>query len=79
MRFKIEVKLKPEVLDPEGRAILHMVHGQGLDKIRHIAAYKTFLVDVEDGHPNPREAAEQIAKDYLTNPVSHTYSITEDH
>ena len=77
MRFKVEVQLKPEVLDPEGRAILKMVQNQGLEQVKGVSAYKSFLVEVDDDASDPMAVAEKVAKDFLTNPVSHSYKITK--
>lgn len=73
MTYEITVQLKPEVLDPEGRAIQETLKRLGLSRLRDVKVSKRFVIDV-DGD-NTDEMAEKIAAEYLANPVSETFEI----
>jgi phosphoribosylformylglycinamidine synthase len=74
-KYQVIVKLKTNVLDPEGKAIQQAAGRMGFDKIQSIRAGKFFEIEVEDsaGENDIKEIAEKI----LVNPVIETYEIKE--
>lgn len=77
MKAKVYVTLKPDVLDPQGKAIHHSIELLGFESIRDIRQGKFFDVELAD-NLSEREAAEiaaRIAKDVLANPVIEDYKI----
>jgi phosphoribosylformylglycinamidine synthase len=77
MKAKVYVTLKPGVLDPQGKAIHHSVELLGFEKINDIRQGKYFEIALDEGlaEAEAREAAEQIAKDILANPVIEDYRV----
>jgi phosphoribosylformylglycinamidine synthase subunit PurS len=77
MKAKVYVKLKPSVLDPQGKAIQHSVELLGFDKILDVRQGKFFEIslDSELSETEAAAAAEKIAKDVLANPVIEDYKV----
>jgi phosphoribosylformylglycinamidine synthase PurS subunit len=78
MDFEVLVKLKDEVLDPEGRAITETLraHGvSGIDSKTSIEVSKRYVVSISLEESQAEEAIKKIAENYLANPVSQTYEI----
>lgn len=75
MTYEVIVQLKQEVLDPEGRAIQESLGRLGFRALRGVTVSKRYLLDLEDGDGQGKEAAEKIAREYLANPVSETFQI----
>jgi phosphoribosylformylglycinamidine synthase len=77
LEYEIIVRLKPEVLDPEGRAIQETLARIGFASVKGLQVSKRYVLNLS-GAGDPVEAtalAERIAKEYLANPVSETFQI----
>ena len=76
MNFEVTVQLKPEVLDPEARAITETLQRQGINEVKKILVAKKYLLDIEASNEAVALAkAEKIAQEYLANPVSESYQV----
>lgn len=77
MKAKVYVTLKPSVLDPQGKAIHHSVELLGYEKIKDIRQGKFFEIalDANLSETDARQAAENIAKNVLANPVIEDYKV----
>lgn len=77
MKAKVYVTLKPSVLDPQGKAIQHSIELLGFGQIQDVRQGKYFEIalDSDLSEPDARQAAEQIAKDVLANPVIEDYKV----
>jgi phosphoribosylformylglycinamidine synthase len=77
MKAKVYVTLKPNVLDPQGKAIHHSVELLGFEKINDIRQGKYFEIalDAALSDAEAKDAAERIAKDVLANPVIEDYRV----
>lgn len=76
MRGQVVVRLKPEVLDPQGVTIAKALANLGYEGVADLRQGKVF--DVELGLDDPEEARaalEKMAKDLLANPVIETYEV----
>jgi phosphoribosylformylglycinamidine synthase PurS subunit len=63
----VDVVLKPEILDPQGQAVLGALGRLGHSGIRSVRQGKHFVLEV-DGDPDEAELRE-IAETLLANPV----------
>ena len=76
MRVKVEVFLKPGVLDVQGKAIEGALHGLGFPDVAHVRVGKTISFDLDS--PD-RAAAELEVKSMcdrlLANTVIESYRI----
>lgn len=77
MKAKVYVTLKPSVLDPQGKAIHHSVELLGFESIRDVRQGKYFEIalDANLSETDARQAAENIAKNILANPVIEDYRV----
>jgi phosphoribosylformylglycinamidine synthase len=71
---KIQVVLKPSVLDPQGQAVKHSVESmnfKGIEDIR-IGKYIELKIDEKDSN-KAKSLADDLCKKILVNPVIETY------
>ncbi|MCP4007290.1 MAG: phosphoribosylformylglycinamidine synthase subunit PurS [bacterium] len=79
MRVKVSVKLKPGVLDAEGRAIQKTVRDLGYDQVAEIRTGKLIELDVDSATPEKARAlATELCDKILANPVIEQYEIEVD-
>jgi phosphoribosylformylglycinamidine synthase len=76
MKAKVEVFLKPGVLDVQGKAIEGALHGLGFDGVGHVRVGKTISFDLPDGDRAAAEAEVRAMCDrLLANAVIESYRI----
>jgi len=84
-RVAIDVLLKRELLDPQGRATERALPGLGFDGVSDVRIGKHLELDVDlaaDADSSELAArVEQMCAGFLTNPVVETYRwrVIEDH
>ncbi|HEX9765211.1 MAG TPA: phosphoribosylformylglycinamidine synthase subunit PurS [Nitriliruptorales bacterium] len=73
-RVAIDVMLKPEILDPQGRAVERALPGLGYDGVSGVRVGKhlELTVDAQDDELSAR--VEKMCADFLTNPVIESYT-----
>jgi phosphoribosylformylglycinamidine synthase subunit PurS len=72
-RVAIDVLLKREILDPEGRAIEDALPGLGFDGVSDVRVGKHLELDVDADGDALAEVVERMCAGFLTNPVIETY------
>ena len=72
----IDVTFKPEILDPQGRAILGALGRVGLSDIADVRQGKQFVLSIE-GHIDDAKMAQihEIASTLLSNPVIEDFTV----
>jgi len=76
MRGQVVVRLKQEVLDPQGVTIAKALDNLGYEGVGSLRQGKVFDVELETSDPAAARAAlESMAKDLLANPVIENYEI----
>ena len=76
MRALVHVKLKPGVLDPQGKAIGHALTGLGFVGIGEVRQGKLIELDLaETDAVRARDQVEAMCKKLLANPVIEDYTI----
>jgi phosphoribosylformylglycinamidine synthase PurS subunit len=73
-RVIVDVVLKPEILDPQGQAILGALGRLGIDGVNSVRQGKHFELDVDDGVDD--HAIAKLADTLLANPVIENFTIT---
>ncbi len=73
-KVEVRVQLKPEVLDPQGRAILKVLHGLGYTEVESVRVGKTFAIQVA-GDDDPQPRAVEMAERLLANLVIEDYQV----
>lgn len=74
MKYKIHVAFKKEVLDPEARAVEQTLRKKGFPGLKNITISKTFSLDLDE-KTTSQEEIENLARNYLTNPLSENFVI----
>ena len=75
-RVVVHVMLKPEILDPQGKAVRGALPRLGVDGVRDVRQGKRFELDV-DGELTEERLAQlrDIAASLLSNPVIEDYEL----
>lgn len=78
-RVVVEVMLKPEILDPQGRAVKNAFGRLGFTGVADVRQGKRFELTI-DGEltPERRAALEELAGSLLSNPVIEDYRIVTE-
>jgi phosphoribosylformylglycinamidine synthase len=73
-RVVVEVMPKPEILDPQGQAIVRALPSLGFDGIASVRQGKRFELDVADD-ADAVEVAQRAAEALLANPVIENFTV----
>lgn len=73
---KIEVKLKPVVLDPQGKAVLSALHNLGYDQVTDSRIGKLIELRIDsDSTDDVKKSVTDMCNKLLANTVIEDYSI----
>lgn len=73
MKAIVKVTLKNGVLDPQGKAIEHALHGLGFDEAQGVRQGKILELDLADG--TSEERVKEMCDKLLANTVIESYSV----
>ncbi len=73
MKARIHVMLKDGVLDPQGEAVKHALHGLGFDGVEGARQGKVIELDLATGAN--KDTVEQMCEQLLANTVIESYQI----
>ena len=73
-RVAIDVLLKHEILDPEGRAVEQALPGLGYDGVSDVRVGKHLELHVTAEGDELAATVEKMCADFLTNPVIESYT-----
>lgn len=74
-RIVVDVMLKPEILDPQGQAIVGALPTLQISGVRSVRQGKHFELDVEGDEAAALRIAEELAGRLLANPVIEDYQV----
>ena len=76
-RVIVDVMLKPEILDPQGRAVQGALVRLGLSGVADVRQGKQFVIELEGDLDDARRATlGELAGELLSNPVIENYTMT---
>jgi phosphoribosylformylglycinamidine synthase subunit PurS len=75
-RVVVDVMLKPEILDPQGKAVHGALMRLGLEGVRDVRQGKHFVIVLDGDAASQRERLETLAAELLSNPVIEDYTLT---
>jgi phosphoribosylformylglycinamidine synthase len=79
VRATVVVRLKGEVLDPQGDAVRRALGGMGFDGVRGVRIGKVVEVEIDEDKAGDREALRarlaKMADAILANPVIEDYEV----
>ncbi len=73
-RVAIDVVLKPEILDPQGRAVEGALPGLGYAGLSNVRVGKHLELDIAAEGDELAAQVDKLCADFLTNPVIETYN-----
>jgi phosphoribosylformylglycinamidine synthase PurS subunit len=82
MRATVVVRIKPEVLDPQGDAVrraLDKLGFVGIDRVRIGKMIEIEMDEAQSRAPDLRERLEKMADEMLANPVIEDYEVILEH
>lgn len=75
-RVIVDVMLKPEILDPQGRAVQGALGRLGLSGVADVRQGKKFVIELEGDLDDARRATlDELAGELLSNPVIENYTM----
>ena len=76
MKVIVSVSLKPEILDPQGRAVLGALGRLGLSGVADVRQGKQFVLNIEGDVDDAKLAQiHEIAATLLSNPVIEDFTV----
>jgi phosphoribosylformylglycinamidine synthase subunit PurS len=76
-RYVVDVMLKPEILDPQGKAVHGALPRLGFTGVTDVRQGKRFELEVEGDLTEERLAeVRQMAETLLSNPVIEDFTVT---
>jgi len=77
MKAKVQVFLKPGVLDVQGKAVENALHGLGWTDVHNVRVGRTIEFDVADGDAEKATAeVKSMCDKLLANTVIESYSVS---
>jgi phosphoribosylformylglycinamidine synthase PurS subunit len=74
---KITVKLRPSILDPQGKAVERAIHSLGAAAVHNLRIGKLIELDIDAATQEEAERiTEEACKKLLANPVMEDYAFT---
>jgi phosphoribosylformylglycinamidine synthase PurS subunit len=79
MKARVAVRLRPDVLDPQGKAISQALTTLGFDGVGNVRQGKLIEIELENVDPSAAEAqVKAMCERLLANPVIEDYEIEID-
>ena len=78
MKATVVVRLKPEVLDPQGDAVRRALDKLGFEGVKSVRVGKVIEIEIDDVHARVPGLAGRLAKmadEMLANPVIEDYEV----
>jgi phosphoribosylformylglycinamidine synthase len=78
MKATVIVRVKTEVLDPQGDAVRRALGKLGFDGVKNVRVGKIIEIEIDDAQSRGPDLAVRLAKmadDMLANPVTEDYEI----
>ena len=78
MKATVIVRVKPEVLDPQGDAVRRALGKLGFEGVKNVRVGKVIEIDVDEAHaraPDLKQRLQKMADEMLANPVIEDYEV----
>ena len=76
MKVRVNVTLKPGVLDPQGAAVRHSLGALGFDVVNKVRQGKVIELDLNQNDPEKAKSqVENMCEKLLANTVIENYSV----
>jgi phosphoribosylformylglycinamidine synthase len=78
MKATVFIRLKPEVLDPQGDAVKRALGKLGFEGVKDVRVGKLVEIEVDEAHaraPDLAQRLQKMADEMLANPVIEDYEV----
>ena len=76
MKARVSVRLKPAILDPQGKTILNAARQLGYNQITSVRMGKLIELELDTPDPDTAKASiEELSHKLLSNPLMETFDI----
>jgi phosphoribosylformylglycinamidine synthase PurS subunit len=75
MQVEVRVKLKQQVLDPQGEAIRRVLTGLGYAEVEQVRVGKLMLLEVAGKEEAVRARVEEACREVLSNPIIEEFEV----
>ena len=76
LKFSVTVKLKKDVLDPQGKVVQNTLNSLGMSNLKSIRQGKYFEIDIDEkDHKIAEEKISEMCKKLLVNLIIEDYRI----
>ena len=75
MKATVYVRLKPEVLDPQGEAVKRALGTMGFEGVRGVRIGKLIEIELEGSSKDIEKKLATMADELLANPVIEDYEV----
>jgi phosphoribosylformylglycinamidine synthase len=78
MKATVVVRLKPEVLDPQGDAVRQALGKLGFEGVKDVRVGKLIEIEIDEANahtPGVQRRLERMADEMLANPVIEDYEV----
>ena len=76
MKIRVNIVLKPSVLDPQGQAVANSLLGQGFNNVKNVRQGKILDIEFNSNEVNIN-MINDMCESFLTNPLVEDYAIEE--
>tara|TARA_B100000282_G_scaffold263347_1_gene213297 strand:- start:144 stop:383 length:240 start_codon:yes stop_codon:yes gene_type:complete len=76
MKVRVNIVLKPSVLDPQGQAVANSLLGQGFNNVKNVRQGKILDIEFNSNEVNIN-MINDMCENFLTNPLVEDYAIEE--
>ena len=78
MKFSIKVRLKKDVLDPQGKVVQQTLQNMGMDTLKSLRQGKYFEIEVnENNESKAKIKVEDMCKKLLANLIIEDFEISK--
>jgi phosphoribosylformylglycinamidine synthase PurS subunit len=78
MKVTVLVRLKPEVLDPQGDAVRRALGKLGFEGVKDVRVGKVIEIEIDEAHAGAADLGQclqRMADEMLANPVIEDYEV----
>jgi len=75
MKARIYVTLKPDVLDPQGKAVFHSLQELGYDEVADVRIGRYLEVELEGSPEAAQKRLDEMCRRLLANPVTEEFKV----
>ena len=78
MKATVRVRLKPEVLDPQGDAVRRALGKLGFEGVKGVRVGKLIEIEIDEAHGSQADLAQRLkrmADEMLANPVTEDFEV----